>query len=81
MKGKILVVEDEKLIREQIRANLELNGCEVWEAENALALKTALAGSQPDVVVLDVKLDPSKEDDRAGLDFLPQSKSAGPRRK
>ena len=81
MKGKILVVEDEKLIREQIRTKLELEGCEVWEADSALALKTALTGPQPDVVVLDVMLDPSKDDDRAGLDFLPQSKSAGPRRK
>src|SRR5664280_1499408 len=78
MKGKILVVEDEKLIREQIRTKLELDGCEVWEADSALALKTAMAGPQPDVVVLDVMLDPSKEDDRAGLDLLPQIKKRWP---
>jgi DNA-binding NtrC family response regulator len=78
MKGKILVVEDEKLIREQIRTKLELDGCEVWEADSALALKTAMAGPQPDVVVLDVMLDPSKENDRAGLDSLPQIKKRWP---
>ena len=78
MKGKILVVEDEKLIREQIQTRLELNGCEVWEADSALALKAALAGPQPDVVVLDVRLDPNKEDDRAGLDSLPQIKKRWP---
>src|ERR1017187_3786255 len=78
MKGKILVVEDEQLIREQIQTKLELNGCEVWEADSALALKSALAGPQPDVVVLDVRLDPNKEDDRAGLDMLPQIKKRWP---
>src|ERR1039457_6655714 len=78
MKGKILVVEDEKLIREQIRTKLEFDGCEVWEADSALALKTAMAGPQPDVVVLDVMLDPSKENDRAGLDSLPQIKKRWP---
>jgi DNA-binding NtrC family response regulator len=78
MKGKILVVDDEKLIREQIQTKLELNGCEVWEAESAAALKSALAGAQPDVVVLDVRLDPDKSDDRAGLDLLPQLKKRWP---
>ena len=78
MKGTILVVDDEQIIREQIRAALEFHGYEVMEAENAPALKNALAGPQPDVVVLDVRLDAGKEDDRAGLDLLPQLKKRWP---
>ena len=78
MKGKILVVEDEPIIRELIQTTLELDGCEVWEAGSASALKTALTGPQPDVVVLDVMLDPTKDDDRAGLDLLPQIKKRWP---
>ena len=38
MKGKILVVEDEPIIRELIQTTLELDGCEVWEAGSASAL-------------------------------------------
>ena len=78
MKGKILVVEDEPIIRELIQTTLELDGCEVWEAGSASALKIALTGPQPDVVVLDVMLDPTKDDDRAGLDLLPQIKKRWP---
>ena len=78
MKGKILVVEDEPIIRELIQTTLELDGCEVWEAGSASALKTALTGPQPVVVVLDVMLDPTKDDDRAGLDLLPQIKKRWP---
>jgi len=75
MKGKILVVDDEQLIREQIRTALEINGHEVSEAEDAASLRNALGGSQPDVVVLDIKL---REEDRAGLEFLPQIKKRWP---
>ncbi len=78
MKGKILVVDDESVIREQIHTVLEFNGYEVLEAGDAAALKNSMAGPQPDVVVLDVKLGPNQEDERAGLDFLPQLKKRWP---
>ena len=78
MKGKILVVDDEQLIREQIRAVLESHDYEVLEADSAQALKSAVQGPQPDVVVLDIRLDPGKEGDRSGLDMLPQLKKRWP---
>lgn len=78
MKGNILVVDDEPIIREMIRAVLEFHGYGVTEADSPTALKTALSGPQPDVVVLDVRLDSTKEDDRSGLDFLPQIKKRWP---
>ncbi len=78
MKGKILVVDDEQLIREQIRAVLEAHDYQVLEADGTQALKNALQGPQPDVVVLDVRLDPGIEDDRGGLDMLPQLKKRWP---
>jgi len=78
MKGKILVVDDEQLIREQIRAVLEAHDYQVLEADGTQALKNALQGPQPDVVVLDVRLDPGIEDDRGGLDMLPQIKKRWP---
>jgi len=78
MKGKILVVDDEQLIRDQIRAVLEAHDYQVLEAESTQALKSALQGPQPDVVVLDVRLDPGNEDDRGGLDMLPQLKKRWP---
>ena len=37
MKGTILVVDDEQIIREQIRTVLEFHGYQVMEAENAPA--------------------------------------------
>lgn len=78
MKGKILVVDDEELIREQIRAVLEAHDYQVLEADSTPALRSALQGPQPDVVVLDVRLDPSTADDRGGLDMLPQLKKRWP---
>src|SRR5512140_1136786 len=78
MKGKILVVDDESVIREQVHTVLEFNGYEVLEAGDAAALKNSMAGQQPDVVILDVKLGPKPEDDRAGLELLPQLKKRWP---
>jgi DNA-binding NtrC family response regulator len=78
MKGKILVVDDESVIREQIHTVLEHNGYEVLEAGDAEALRNSLGGPQPDVVILDVKLGPKQEDERAGLDSLPQLKKRWP---
>jgi DNA-binding NtrC family response regulator len=78
MKGRIMVVDDEELIRLQIKTKLESSGCEVLEAGSAAELRNSLAGPQPDVIVLDIKLGPRKEDDRAGLDLLPQIKKRWP---
>jgi two-component system, NtrC family, response regulator HydG len=78
MNGKVLVVDDEEIIRLQIKTNLEDCGYEVTEADGPSAVRNCMAGSPPDVVVLDVRLGDRKEDERAGLELLPQLKKRWP---
>src|ERR1051326_6312834 len=79
MNANILVVDDDNAIRGLLTDVLSSNDYKVAEAPNADALQKALTGEQPDVVVvLDVKLGQNKEDERAGLDLLPQIKKRWP---
>jgi two-component system NtrC family response regulator len=78
MKANILVVDDDKDIRGLLSEVLASNEYKVAEAENAGAVLRALNGEQPDVIVLDVKLGQAKEEERAGLDLLPQIKKRWP---
>src|SRR5947209_5498129 len=78
MKANILVVDDDNGIRGLLTEVLSSSEYHVTEAENAAGVLKALTGEQPDVVVLDVKLGPAKEEDRAGLDLLPQIKKRWP---
>src|SRR3954462_11084427 len=78
MKANILVVDDDNGIRGLLAEVLSSNEYRVAEAESAAAVQRALSGEQPDVIVLDVKLGPSKEEERAGLDLLPQIKKRWP---
>jgi two-component system, NtrC family, response regulator HydG len=73
MKPKVMIVDDEAVIREFVRAILEKNGCDVSEAADAAALKEAYDGPQPDVVLLDLKLP-----DADGLTLLPTLKKTWP---
>jgi len=73
MKPKVMVVDDEAVIREFVRSILEKNGCDVSEAADAAALKDLYDGNQPDVVLLDLKLP-----DADGLTLLPQVKKTWP---
>jgi DNA-binding NtrC family response regulator len=68
MKGKVLVVDDEQPIRELLSVVLQRD-YQVVEAESGAALQKSFADTQPDVVVLDVKLQ-----DANGLELLPQIK-------
>ncbi len=68
MKGKVLVVDDDPSIRELLSAVLQRD-YQVVEAESGAALQKSFTESQPDVVVLDVKLQ-----DANGLELLPQIK-------
>lgn len=52
----ILVVDDEKTIREVVHRYLELDGFTVLEAENGVQALTVLREAQPDLVVLDIML-------------------------
>lgn len=73
MKLKVMVVDDEEVIRMFVRNTLEKLGYEVSEAADAAGLKEAYAGSHPDVVLLDLKLP-----DADGLTLLPQMKKKWP---
>lgn len=72
MKGKVLVVDDERDIRTLLTAVLEEN-YQVSVAANGADLQKAFTEPQPDVVLLDVKLP-----DADGLDLLLQIKKRWP---
>src|SRR5436305_2337762 len=78
MKANILVVDDDNDIRSLLSEVLAAHEYTVAQAENSAAVQKALTGEQPDVVVLDVKLGQQKEEERAGLDLLPQIKKRWP---
>ena len=56
MKRVVLVVEDNALNRELLCDWLEVEGYEVWSAEDLTAATRALEGPRPDAVLLDVQL-------------------------
>jgi DNA-binding response OmpR family regulator len=56
----ILVIDDEELIRLQIRSALEMEGFTVYEAANGNEGLTRIALSVPDVVITDILM-PDKE--------------------
>ncbi len=72
MKGKVLIVDDDRDLRAILSALFE-DEFQVMEADSSAALQKAFALEQPDVVVLDVKLP-----DADGLDLLPQLKKRWP---
>src|SRR5262245_10948852 len=78
MKANILVVDDDNGIRTLLAEVLASNDYKVSEADSSAAVQKALTGEQPDVVVLDVKLGQDKDEERAGLDLLPQIKKRWP---
>jgi DNA-binding NtrC family response regulator len=65
MKGKIMIVDDAADIRDLLAAILR-DTYEVSEAKSGADLKQAFTQSQPDVILLDLKLP-----DADGLDLLP----------
>ena len=73
MKHKILLVDDQDEIRSLLSDSFRVRGYDVMEAADAAGLKAALAGPQPDVVLLDFKLP-----DADGLDLIPLIKREWP---
>src|SRR5436190_14624814 len=72
MKGHILLVDDAADIRELLAAVLR-ESYTITEADTGAALKQAFSRTQPDVILLDIKLP-----DADGLDLLPQIKKQWP---
>jgi DNA-binding response OmpR family regulator len=56
MKPKILIVDDDPLIRKFIRANLEIRNYEVLLAENGIAALEVLRKESVDLVLLDIMM-------------------------
>ena len=73
MKHKILLVDDQAEIRDLLTQSLKTRGYDVFEVGDGAGLKSALSGTQPDVVLLDLKLP-----DADGLDLLSEIKRAWP---
>ncbi len=54
--ARVLIVEDDRQVRETVADYLEAQGYEVEQAEDGAAMRKVLAGHVPDLVLLDVKL-------------------------
>jgi len=63
--GKVVVVEDERQIRRFVRAALEGEGCQVFEAETAAQGLIEAGTRKPDLVILDLGLP-----DRDGVEVI-----------
>ena len=55
-KIKILVVDDEEILRDRLKRLLELDDYEVVTAENGLRGLEEFASFKPDIVLLDIKM-------------------------
>ena len=57
-KGRVLLVDDDKIIRIKASKMLEQCGCEVVTAENGWDAVTQLEDVKPDLVLLDITMEP-----------------------
>jgi len=73
MKSRILVVDDEKMVRWGLCKALQEAGYEVDQAENAAQAVTAVQAEVPDMVLLDFKLP-----DRNGIEVLADLRKLSP---
>jgi DNA-binding response OmpR family regulator len=70
-KKRVLIVEDEAVLRSVIARNLTAHGCDVIEVETTTQAIERLA-DEPDLILLDINLP-----DRSGWDVLRHLKRAG----
>jgi len=68
--GKVLLVDDDEVVRRSVRQALEPIGWKVTEAENGEIAVEALAAGRPDVIILDLMM--PKMD---GFEFLDELRS------
>ncbi len=57
-KGRVLLVDDDKIIRIKAGKMLEQYGCEVVTAENGWDAVTQLEDVKPDLILLDITMEP-----------------------
>jgi twitching motility two-component system response regulator PilG len=57
-KGRVLLVDDDKIIRIKASKMLEQCGCEVKTAENGWDAVTQLEDVKPDLILLDITMEP-----------------------
>src|SRR3974390_1743102 len=69
---KVLIVDDEKLVRWSLRQKCEEWGYRVLEADNGAAALKVAHNESPNLVLLDVRLP-----DASGIDILEQIRKAG----
>jgi DNA-binding NtrC family response regulator len=69
---KVLIVDDEKLVRWSLRQKCEEWGYHVLEADNGAAALRVAHNESPDLVLLDVRLP-----DASGIELLEQLKKSG----
>lgn len=55
-KSRVLVVDDDKAVRESLRRSLEFNGYDVVLAEDGAEALAVIGSQRPDVVVMDVMM-------------------------
>jgi two-component system response regulator MprA len=55
-KPHVLVVDDDRAVRESLRRSLEFNGYEVSLAEDGAAALAGISGTNPDAIVMDVMM-------------------------
>ena len=68
--GRVLLVDDDEVVRRGVRHTLEPIGWNVTEAENGQVAFEAIAGARPDVIILDLMM--PKMD---GFEFLDELRS------
>ncbi len=73
MPARILIVDDEKMIRWSLKASLGEAGYEVEEADEGAAALEAFSREAPDLVILDYRLP-----DRTGLEVLKSIRALSP---
>ena len=54
--GRVLLIDDDEVVRRSVRLALEPIGWQVGEAENGLVALDALSTSRPDVIILDLMM-------------------------
>lgn len=56
-KGRVLIVDDDKEFLTELRATLDLSGYEVIDAAGGSRVQDIASATNPDVIVLDLKMD------------------------